>query len=715
MPEPPAAARGAFEQTLGLKVAGWAGAIVVGIGAALGIKFAKDQGWLGNVPPAAWLALMSLGGLALIAAGEVVYRRVGQVAAAGLFGAGVAVLFVVSFAGHRYYGLYPAATAYGLTAAAALVGAAVAVRGNLVSIAVLSIVGGNVAPLVLRGGEPGAPFYAYLLMLQAVALALSWYGRGGKWWVLRFVSLPTTAFWMYWALVDRRRDASPYGSELWFLLTFAALFQAELVLSAFRRRDEGDERAQAEAGGLGATFSVLVTAALTAALIWLFRDEPRAVRGLWSLELAGCCAAAGFALARGRRGQVVRMLSVAYRVQAAALLVASVPITLSGVWITASWAGLAIAFALLGAALDLPVSRRAAAGTWLLAVGHLLVWSLPFIGLAAAQAPWLHLAGQPIPAYLVMAALLTLAGHGIALLLCENWSTPPAPPTSTVIPAATVTPAAGVRLEYESAAARPAAGAGGAGVAGPFEELARVMRVAATVVFAVAATAALSAAGATFALAVYGWMLLAAERLAPRRGWLEHGAAVLGLAVAKWLVLDTLVPRLGDPRWVTRYTPVLNPLVGVGALLLASAALAWWLWPRSARSAAARPLAGFAAVLILLWLGTMEIDRYFEAAGRGAAAADAGRAKQMALSIFWSVFAVGSVAAGFAARSAPLRYFGLGLLAVTLGKVVLVDLGDVGTGYRILSFLGLGLLLLGTSVLYGKLSPLLLGRDEGTR
>jgi uncharacterized membrane protein len=45
-------------------------------------------------------------------------------------------------------------------------------------------------------------------------------------------------------------------------------------------------------------------------------------------------------------------------------------------------------------------------------------------------------------------------------------------------------------------------------------------------------------------------------------------------------------------------------------------------------------------------------------------------------------------------------------------KVVLVDLSSAGTGWRILSFIGLGVLLLGTSVLYGKFSPVLLGERE---
>jgi uncharacterized membrane protein len=87
------------------------------------------------------------------------------------------------------------------------------------------------------------------------------------------------------------------------------------------------------------------------------------------------------------------------------------------------------------------------------------------------------------------------------------------------------------------------------------------------------------------------------------------------------------------------------------------------------------------------------------------------RTKQVAISIVWSVYAVACVALGFAVRVAGLRYFGLALFGLTVAKVMLVDLSRVQTGYRIVSFLGLGLLLLGTSVLYGKLSPILL-RDE---
>src|SRR4051812_44904292 len=95
--KPRASGAGAFETQVGLKWAAWAGAIIVVIGAALGIKFAYDQHWFEAIGPALRVALMSLGGFALLAAGEAVYRRVGALAAAGLFAAGVATLFVVSY------------------------------------------------------------------------------------------------------------------------------------------------------------------------------------------------------------------------------------------------------------------------------------------------------------------------------------------------------------------------------------------------------------------------------------------------------------------------------------------------------------------------------------------------------------------------------------------------------------------------------------------
>ena len=69
------------------------------------------------------------------------------------------------------------------------------------------------------------------------------------------------------------------------------------------------------------------------------------------------------------------------------------------------------------------------------------------------------------------------------------------------------------------------------------------------------------------------------------------------------------------------------------------------------------------------------------------------------------MFAITLVALGFARRWAGCRYAGLALLAITLVKVLTVDMAEVGNVYRVLSFLVVGLLLVATSVGYARLAP----------
>jgi hypothetical protein len=243
------------------------------------------------------------------------------------------------------------------------------------------------------------------------------------------------------------------------------------------------------------------------------------------------------------------------------------------------------------------------------------------------------------------------------------------------------------------------------------DRLIEQMRVAGTLLWPLwqakqlAWTIAWSVAGAG-AFALMRWRDRDAQ---PTDLWPRVLPQFLMLMAVKYLTIDTALWRaLGAPAHV----PVLANLESAaGAILFALLVMLLVLGlPDSMRSHDPR-LRRFAfsfASLILLWTGTIEIDRYFCAVNIVAGPV---RPEQVALSIFWAIFAVACVLLGFRARAAELRYFGLALLAVTLLKVVVIDMSQVQTGYRILSFMGLGALLLGTSVLYGKFGPRLL-RDE---
>jgi hypothetical protein len=83
--------------------------------------------------------------------------------------------------------------------------------------------------------------------------------------------------------------------------------------------------------------------------------------------------------------------------------------------------------------------------------------------------------------------------------------------------------------------------------------------------------------------------------------------------------------------------------------------------------------------------------------------AHAGRRAHTALSIAWSGYAAGLLALGFLRRRRPLRLAGLGLLGFVALKLLLIDLAGAPQGYRVLSFLIAGALMIAVSYAYHRL------------
>jgi uncharacterized membrane protein len=598
---------------------------VLVIGAGLGIDFAYRHGWFAIVSPALRVAgLVAIGG-ALIGAGEVVYRRVNVRSAVGLFAAGVAVLFLAAYAGHAFYGLYGRGVAFGLMAAATVVGAAVARRGDLISIAALSIVGGNLAPALLRVGDPGpVGFLVYLLTLQLVAVALAFRG-GPKWWVLRGLSLATTALWVA-TVLPLPTFAGPVtvGS----LIVYAVVFHAERVASAALADDI--------AGSI--PLGACVTAALAAGLLVLSRDDSAAFRTTEVLVMAGAAAGLAVGCVRGRGG--LPAVAVGFLIQCVGLIGLAVPVATSGAWVVAGWGLIAIALAVAGR-WSTPAAY-AAPLVWLLAAFDLLLWADRWVGDGGGDRTWFMVADRSVPAYASMAWLLAVGGHVIAAMTRRN---------------------ARVDERVE--------------VAGGVDTLSAVAWVTASAV-------ALPPLGATAAVLAYAAL---ATAFAP----LAVGTAVAAAVAVKWMAWDTLATR---PDTGSTWTAA-----GLGVAVVAVLVGVGWANRRQVRG---RPVLRAFTVVVAVWAGSVLVDAAFSTA-RGRQWTEPGLAEQVALSVLWAASAAAAVAAGFGRRLPDLRYVGLSLFAVTLVKVVAIDLAGVAAGYRILSFLGLGGLLLATSVLYGRL------------
>lgn len=196
--------------------------------------------------------------------------------------------------------------------------------------------------------------------------------------------------------------------------------------------------------------------------------------------------------------------------------------------------------------------------------------------------------------------------------------------------------------------------------------------------------------------------LLAGAAVRARSGYLSILATViLALTILKWLFVDS-VGSWRDQAFAAM--PVAANWHGLAGLLLAVAAIAWAKVLASRKilqPAALVDALGLLGPVVLVWAGSVEIVRFFQASAQ-TWSGDATQATHTALSIWWGLSATAALAVGFIIRKAPLRYLAIAIFAVTIGKIFWADLSKVEMPYRVLSLLGLGMLLLSGSWLYHR-------------
>lgn len=181
----------------------------------------------------------------------------------------------------------------------------------------------------------------------------------------------------------------------------------------------------------------------------------------------------------------------------------------------------------------------------------------------------------------------------------------------------------------------------------------------------------------------------------------------------EWIGIGFLLPTVG--AWLVSYpltewtdrAGLIHPGAVLGvALIAACIGLTRWAL-RGQDDERFRRLAfgtglGIAAAMFLL-VSSMEVMR-----GAQILTADE-MVRASVLSIWWGLYGVALVAAGFTWRAAICRYCGLGLIVLATTKVVFVDFAEVPELWRIASFVGLGLLMLAVAVAYFKLAAALEG------
>lgn len=195
--------------------------------------------------------------------------------------------------------------------------------------------------------------------------------------------------------------------------------------------------------------------------------------------------------------------------------------------------------------------------------------------------------------------------------------------------------------------------------------------------------------------------LFLSEKL--EQGWLAvTGFLLLTLSMFKLMVYDLGFTFLFDldrfrfakgfeymwpERWLT-LAGVLGAIYVCGRLLEASKLKQLGTGPDHAI-----PIKGVFLVLLFFTLNMETVSYFYECDPAS---------QVMAVSVLWGLFATGLMAFGFLHKKGAYRVLSLVLFSVTLFKIFLFDMANVETPYRIVSFIALGLLLIGSSYLYHK-------------
>ena len=307
----------AFELRAGTRWITWLGAAALVIAAALFLKLAIDEGWLG---PVARLSLGAAAGLALLGAGWRAHRAEMRPLSQGLFGAGLGVLYVVIYLAFSTHGLLARELAFAAMVGITVTGSILALRHDAQPVALLALVGGLVTPVAVSSGSGGLDELCTYLLVQglgafAIALVRGW----------RAVEL--TAVLGSWILfggwLERYHTPETWRGELAWLGVLHVVF---LALPMLHGRWRAPTRTRLGLASAGAAIALGFVAAIG--------DGQREVLGAAVLVLAATYAGSLALPCRDRlaAGVVLELACVTL-----GLATLAVPIVLVGHAITVAW------------------------------------------------------------------------------------------------------------------------------------------------------------------------------------------------------------------------------------------------------------------------------------------------------------------------------------------------------------------------------------------
>jgi len=164
-----------LEQRIGTRWILIAGIITVIFAVGFFLKYAYDNDLVG---PLGRVVIATILGLVALAIGEITRRREYGIVAKGVTALGFAILYAAVFSAYRFYGLIGSTPAFVLSILITTAAMLYAVSMNEIVVAFLSLLGGFLTPAIVSTGENlPTPLFIYVLILGLGAMLCTYYRK----------------------------------------------------------------------------------------------------------------------------------------------------------------------------------------------------------------------------------------------------------------------------------------------------------------------------------------------------------------------------------------------------------------------------------------------------------------------------------------------------------------------------------------------------------
>ena len=287
------------------------------------LKLAFDNNWIG---PSGRVAIGILLGALMLPWSQWLLGRGYAYFSEGIAALGEATLYVSVWAGCQYYSLYSRDLGFAAMIAITAVMAAFALGRNSQRIALLSLIGGFLTPLLVSTGEDQqVVLFTYVLILGAGMLLI---GSQRKWVTLAPLSFVLTQLYFWGWYSEFYHRARPLERTIVFATLFFLLYAAVPVIRAIRFPELGE---------IGVAILLANSFAYFGALWVLLWPDNRWPLTLFALALSAAHLAVIYVLPvfDSRQASLPRLLFAGLALTFATL---AIPVRLDGKWITLAFA-----------------------------------------------------------------------------------------------------------------------------------------------------------------------------------------------------------------------------------------------------------------------------------------------------------------------------------------------------------------------------------------